>query len=44
MQFENITIQKQTDKESYAGVCEDYHLGMTIKLFVIVISYKIIKF
>lgn len=38
MQFENITIQKQTDKESYAGVCEDYHLGMTIIFYVINIA------
>lgn len=38
MQFENITIQKQTDKESYAGVCEDYHLGMTIIFYIINIA------
>ena len=38
MQFENITIQKQTDKESYAGVCEFYHLGMTIIFYVINIA------
>ena len=30
MNYENISIEKQTDKESYAGVCEDYHLGMTL--------------
>lgn len=38
MQFENIMIQKQTDKESYAGVCEDYHLGMTIIFYIINIA------
>ena len=38
MQFENIVIQKQTDKESYAGVCEDYHLGMTIIFYIINIA------
>lgn len=38
MQFENIIIQKQTDKESYAGVCEDYHLGMTIIFYIINIA------
>ena len=39
MQFENIVIQKQTDKESYAGVCEDYHLGMTIIFYIISIIF-----
>lgn len=38
MKFENIMIQKQTDKESYAGVCEDYHLGMTIIFYIINIA------
>lgn len=38
MQFENISIQEQTDKESYAGVCEDYHLGMTIIFYIINIA------
>lgn len=38
MQFENISIQKQTDKESYAGICEDYHLGMTIIFYIINIA------
>lgn len=38
MQFENIAVQKQTDKESYAGVCEDYHLGMTIIFYIINIA------
>lgn len=38
MEFENISIQEQTDKESYAGVCEDYHLGMTIIFYIINIA------
>ncbi|MGN0436766.1 MAG: DUF3881 family protein, partial [Wujia sp.] len=33
--YENITIEKQTDKESYAGVCEDYRLGMTLIFYLI---------
>ncbi len=33
--FERITIEKQTDKESYAGVCDDYRLGMTLIFYVI---------
>ncbi len=38
LEFENIQIEKQTDKESYAGVCEDYRLGMTIIFYVINIA------
>ncbi|MBR3833013.1 MAG: DUF3881 family protein [Lachnospiraceae bacterium] len=38
MEFENISIEKQTDKESYAGVCEDYRLGMTLIFYVLNIS------
>lgn len=38
LEFENITIEKQTDKESYAGVCEDYRLGMTIIFYVLNIA------
>lgn len=34
LNFENITIEKQTDKESYAGVCDDYRLGMTLIFYV----------
>lgn len=34
MNYENISIEKQTDKESYAGVCEDYHLGMTLIFYL----------
>lgn len=34
-EYEKISIEKQTDKESYAGVCEDYHLGMTLIFYVI---------
>ena len=34
MEYENITIEKQTDKESYAGVCDDYRLGMTLIFYV----------
>lgn len=36
--YENITIEKQTDKESYAGVCEDYRLGMTLIFYLINIA------
>lgn len=32
--YENISIEKQTDKESYAGVCEDCRLGMTLIFYV----------
>lgn len=35
MEYENITIEKQTDKESYAGVCEDIRLGMTLIFYVL---------
>ena len=38
MQFESITIEKQTDKESYAGVCEDVRLGMTLIFYVLNIA------
>ncbi len=38
MKFENITIEKQTDKESYAGVCEDIRLGMTLIFYVLNIA------
>lgn len=34
MEYENITIEKQTDKESYAGVCDDFRLGMTLIFYV----------
>lgn len=37
-EYEKITIEKQTDKESYAGVCEDYRLGMTLIFYVINIA------
>lgn len=36
--FESITLEKQTDKESYAGVCEDSRLGMTLIFYVINIA------
>lgn len=38
MEFENISIEKQTDKESYAGVCEDIRLGMTLIFYLLNIS------
>ena len=38
MEFENISVEKQTDKESYAGVCEDIRLGMTLIFYVLNIS------
>ena len=34
MDIENIYIEKQTDKESYAGVCEDSRLGMTLIFYL----------
>lgn len=34
MEFESVTIEKQTDKESYAGVCEDYRLGMSMIFYL----------
>lgn len=34
MEYENISIEKQTDKESYAGVCEDYRLSMTLIFYL----------
>lgn len=36
--YENISIEKQTDKESYAGVCEDCCLGMTLIFYVLNIA------
>lgn len=36
--YEHISIEKQTDKESYAGVCEDYRLGMTLIFYVLNIA------
>ena len=38
MSFDNITIEKQTDKESYAGVCEDSKLSMTLIFYVLNIA------
>lgn len=38
MEYENISIEKQTDKESYAGVCEDYRLGMTLIFYLLNIT------
>jgi hypothetical protein len=35
MEYESISVEKQTDKESYAGVCEDYRLGMTLIFYII---------
>lgn len=37
-EYEKISIEKQTDKESYAGVCEDYRLGMTLIFYVLNIA------
>lgn len=34
LEYESISIEKQTDKESYAGVCEDYRLGMTLIFYL----------
>lgn len=34
LDMERIYIEKQTDKESYAGVCEDTHLGMTLIFYL----------
>lgn len=34
LDFQSITIEKQTDKESYAGVCDDYRLGMTLIFYL----------
>ncbi len=34
MHYESIAIEKQADKESYAGVCEDFTLGMTIIFYI----------
>ncbi len=38
IEYENISIEKQTDKESYAGVCEDYRLGMTMIFYLLNIA------
>lgn len=38
LEYESISIEKQTDKESYAGICEDYRLGMTLIFYVINIA------
>lgn len=38
MNQERIYIEKHGDKESYAGVCEDYNLGMTLIFFLTNIS------
>lgn len=38
MQFESIKIQKQADKESYAGLCEDYRLGTSVIFYLLNIS------
>lgn len=35
IEYDNISIDKQTDKESYAGVCDDYRLGMTLIFYLI---------
>ena len=34
IEMERIYIEKQTDKESYAGVCEDTRLGMSLIFFL----------
>ena len=34
MEYEKIYIEKQTDKESYAGVCEDYKLGLPLIFYL----------
>lgn len=34
LDFQSITIEKQTDKESYAGICDDYRLGMTLIFYL----------
>lgn len=36
--YDYISIEKQTDKESYAGVCEDIRLGMTLIFYVLNIA------
>ena len=38
MEYENISIEKQTDKESYAGLCEDYRLSMTLIFYILNIA------
>ncbi|MCM1399529.1 MAG: DUF3881 family protein [Clostridium sp.] len=37
-EYEGISIEKQTDKESYAGVCDDYRLGMTLIFYLLNIA------
>lgn len=34
MNYESVSIEKQTDKESYAGVCDDYRLGVTLIFYL----------
>lgn len=34
LEYDNISIEKQTDKESYAGICEDFTLGMTLIFYL----------
>lgn len=34
LDMEKIYIEKQTDKESYAGICEDTRLGMTLIFYL----------
>ena len=34
MEYDNIYIEKQTDKESYAGVCEDLKLGISLVFYL----------
>lgn len=38
MNYESISIEKHSDKESYAGVCEDYRLGFTLIFYVLNIA------
>lgn len=38
MNQERIYIEKHGDKESFAGVCEDYNLGMTLIFFLTNVS------
>ena len=38
MNYESITIEKHSDKEAYAGVCEDYRLGFTLIFYVLNIA------
>lgn len=36
--YEHISIDKQTDKESYAGTVDDYRLGMSIIFYIVNIA------